>query len=205
MIKAKLIKFLEKEGFELNFPDYSSNEEAIIEIIKEKNERLYPALILLLKLPFEYKSLLIHLDKSEIEILNKFILITNKILHLEKIDSTHLNKIIEDYKLKTKIEDKEIEHFRLIFNETINRKQYSQEGFINKQTTLRIKLDLNQALSKIFSPAKIRIMDKIFTHQSLTNTELKYYYRSIRPLIKAISNEDLTNYLKIIESTKKIS
>jgi len=40
MITAKLIKSLEQEGFALDFPQYTSNEERIIELIKEKNERL---------------------------------------------------------------------------------------------------------------------------------------------------------------------
>jgi len=68
---------------------------------------------------------------------------------------------------------------------------------------LRSTLNINKALSIIYSPGKQKIMEKIFNHEPLTNSELKYYYRSIRPLAQSILNEKLQDYLRIIESTKK--
>ena len=46
-------------------------------------------------------------------------------------------------------------------------------------------------------------MEKIFNHEKLTNTELKYYYKSISNINKATLNPQLENYLRIIETTKK--
>ncbi len=40
MISARLIKDPEREGFSLEFPGYESNEERIIEILRENNPRL---------------------------------------------------------------------------------------------------------------------------------------------------------------------
>ncbi|MEK6836415.1 MAG: hypothetical protein AABX94_01970 [Nanoarchaeota archaeon] len=71
---------------------------------------------------------------------------------------------------------------------------------INK---LRLTLDLNKDLKVLFSPAKIRIMEKIFNHEKLTNTELKYYYKAVSSINKAVLNPGLSDYLRIIEMTKK--
>ena len=60
-----------------------------------------------------------------------------------------------------------------------------------------------KALKTIFKPGKIKILNKIKHNEPLTNTETMYYYRSIRPLILAMQNSDLQDYLKIVDSTKK--
>ena len=58
MISAKLIKDLEREGFSLEFPSYESNEERILEILKENNPRLNLAMPLLLQYKFDYKEII---------------------------------------------------------------------------------------------------------------------------------------------------
>lgn len=74
------------------------------------------------------------------------------------------------------------------------------------QISLKLKrntLNLNKTLSILFSPGKLRIMKKIYAHEPLSNTELKYYYRAIRPICLAISPQDIQKYTTLIEFTKK--
>jgi len=81
MISAKLIKDLEKKGFRLDFPSYDSNEDRIIDILKEKNPRLYLAIPLLLQEEFSYDQIIKKLGKKElIDSFDRIIIITNKIL-----------------------------------------------------------------------------------------------------------------------------
>lgn len=61
-----------------------------------------------------------------------------------------------------------------------------------------------EALGKLFKPGKIRILNKIENSKPLTNTELMYYYRSIRPFILATQNVELQDYLRYIDSIKKL-
>ena len=205
MISAKLIKSLEKEGFALDFPRYSSNEERITEIIKEKNERLLLALPLLLKFEFDYEKIKKNLSKKTLSTFNKLIIISNKIFIKEKENNSWLKEIIKKNYFKKKIKKNEWDYYYNSFREFKKNKETLTEEHFKEQINLRGKLNLNQALSKIYSPGKLKIMEKIFGHEKLSNTELKYYYRSIRPLILAILNENLQRYIRIIESTKKYS
>jgi hypothetical protein len=61
-----------------------------------------------------------------------------------------------------------------------------------------------EALGRLFKPGKIKILNKIDKSQPLTNTEIMYYYRSIRPFIIATQNIELLNYLRRVDSTKKL-
>lgn len=203
MISAKLIKNLEKQGFELEFPGYASNEEEIIDILKEKNERLYLAIPLLLKQDFDYKKITGKLNKAEIRDFNKIILITNKIFNSEKIDNSRIKIMINKNHIKCAINKNEFEYYYDAFKQFIKKEEKLIEEHQQEQLSIRGNLTTNEALSRIFSPAKIRIMGKILAHEKLTNTELKYYYKAIRPLIHSISNENLQKYLNVVEETKK--
>ncbi|MFH1275821.1 MAG: hypothetical protein ABIH82_01810, partial [Candidatus Woesearchaeota archaeon] len=205
MITAKLIKSLEQEGFALDFPNYNSNEERILEILKENNERLLLALPLLLKYTFDYEDIKKNLSKKNLLLFNEMILITEKIFIKEKMGDSYLKKIIKKYSLKEKIDKKRFDYFYGSFQGFIKNNTEKKEEQFEELIDIRGKLNLNQALSKIYSPGKLRIMEKIFKHEKLNNTELKYYYRSIRPLILAILNENLQKYVRVIESTKKYS
>src|SRR3989344_1359187 len=204
MISAKLIENLEKEGFKLNFPSYSTNEEKIIEILNEKNERLLLALPLILKYEFDYKEIinkLIKLNKKNelIQTFNKIIIITNEIYKKEKIPNLTIQNIIKSNKIKKKINKNEFNTYYEEFKEAQKAKENSDESNLKDQIKARNKININKALLEIYSPGKIQIMEKIFNHEKLSNTELKYYYRSINPLINAILNEDMRNYIKLIQ------
>lgn len=203
MISAKLMEDLKKEGFSLQFPSLDSNEYKIISIIKEQNERLNLAIPLLLKKEFDYKLIIKKIGLLQKHHFNHLILITQKIFRLEQIDDKHLKEIIRKYELKSKISKTELDYYYNSFKESMQNLERKKEEKLKKQIKLRTALTTNQALSEIFSPAKIRIMRNIFAHGTLTNTELKYYYRAIKPLISAISSKDMQNYLKLIESIKK--
>lgn len=209
MISAKLIKDLEREGFRLEFPSYESNEERIMEILKENNSRLNLAMPLLLRYTFDYRNIVNRLNsmKTGAELIKNFkkiIVISSKIFKLEGIDNRYLKTIIKEGKIKEKIRKEEFEYYHDSFIEFIRKSAEEDESYLKEQIKIRGKLNTNKALSNIYSPGKLRIMDKIFNHEPLTNTELKYYYRSIRPLNLSIVNEDMQKYARIIESIRKI-
>ncbi len=203
MITAKLIKSLEQDGFALDFPKYESNDERIIEILKTNNERLSLSLPLILRYEFNYHKIIKKLTKAQIQLFNKSIILSNNIFKKEHIENTSLINIIKENDLKQKISKIELEYYHSSFKAFLKNKEHKEEQHTTKQINLRTTLNLNQSLAKLYSPAKIRIMQKIFNHEQLTNTELKYYYRSIRPLIIAILNENLQKYIRIVETTKK--
>lgn len=203
MISAKLIKDLEKKGFELDFPTFESNDNRIIDILTEKNERLYHAIPLLLTEHFNYDLIQHRLKLLEKKKFDQIILIADKIFRKEKLPNTYTRQIIKDKKIKQKIPKPEFEYYYTAFRESQERKKEQEEEQLKEQIDIRSRLNINKALSTIYSPGKLRILNKIYSHEQLTNTELKYYYRSIRPFILAILNENMQKYLRIIESTKK--
>ncbi len=200
MISARLIKTLEKKGFFLEFPDYS-NEEAIIEILKQDNLRLKYSLPLILD-NFDYNNILNKLSNNQKKEFNNIIAISDKIYKKEDIKS-NLHEIIQKNKIKSIFSKEEFENYYSTFKEARTQEDKNSQKIIEKQAKLRLNLNLNKSLGILFSPAKIRIMEKIFNHEKLTNTELKYYYKSISNINKAILNPALQDYLRIIEITKK--
>ena len=201
MIPAKLIKELELKGFSLEFPKYKSNDELIIDILKQKNLRLNLAIPLLLRGEFNYLKIIKKIpDRGDFD---KIILISFEIFKKFKINSDYISSLIKSEKIKVKISESEFNYYYDSFKESNRKISRKEEDSFKEQIGLRKGLDINQALAKIFSPGKIRIMKKIFNHEKLSNTELKYYYRSIKPLIVAISNDDMKSYLNIVGSTKK--
>ncbi len=209
MISAKLINELEKEGFGLDFPSYETKEEEIIEILDENNLRLNLALPLLLKYRFDYDKIITKLKENKkqknimIKNFNKIIIISNNIYKKEGINNEFIQSIINKHNIKSIYSKKEYEYFHSEFEESIKESEKYSEKRLAKQIELRSTLNTNKSLEIIFSPAKIRIINKIFSHIPLTNTELKYYYRAIRPISRAILNDNLQKYLLITESNKK--
>jgi len=202
MISARLIKTLEKRGFFLEFPDYS-NEEAIIEILKQDNLRLKYSLPLFLD-NFDYNKILNKLGNKQKKEFNNIIAIADKIYKKEGIRN-NLNEIIQKNKIKSIFSKEEFENYYGNFKEAGVQEEKNSQKIIEKQAKLRLNLDLNRSLKVLFSPAKIRIMGKIFNHEKLTNTELKYYYKSISSIDKSVLNPALQDYLRIIEITKKFA
>lgn len=210
MISAKLLKDLERFGFELEFPGYSSNENRIFEILKENNQRLYLAIPLLLQHPIDYDLIISKLSllkgehaTSLISQLNKLLIITNKIFMLEGIANRHILNIIALHSIKEEITEDEFKYYYDSFKGFSKKTAGAHESDFKENIRIRGKLNTNQSLYAVFSPAKLKIMEKIFQHEKLTNTELKYYYKSIRPLIHAILNENMRQYLGIVDSLKK--
>lgn len=205
MISAKLAKDLEEKGFSLEFPKYTTNEERITDILKEKNARLNTAIPLLLKEKFDYNKIIRKLkSKEDIIAFNKIIIIASEIFKEENIDNSRLREIIEKNKIKEKFTKNEMEYYHDAFREAKKRTSEGESSGITEQISLRNKLDINTALAEIYSPAKIRIMKKIFNHEKLTNTELKYSYKAISPISRAILNAGMQEYLRIIEHAKKL-
>ena len=210
MIPAKLIKDLEKIGFQLDFPAYKSNEDRIFEILKTNNQRLFLAIPLILQYNFNYDiiiSKLSSLNKGEADRLikqfNKILTITNKIFILESLNNYDIQNTLNKYPIREGIKDEEFKYYYDSFKDFSRRTADTEDERFGENIKLRGKLNINKSLSEIFSPAKRRIMEKIFQHEKLTNTELKYYYKAVRPLIHAILNESMDQYLRIIDSSKK--
>jgi len=204
MPSAKLIKSLEKRGFLLEFPDYNADEEIIVEILRENNPRISLSLPLFLNEGINYKKIALKLSKGEKRELDKAVLISQKIYNKEKIDN-NLKLIIKENKIKSKFSEQEFDNYYESFEESKASFGQKEQKIIERQSKLRLNLDLNKSLGVLFSPAKIRIMGKIFNHEKLTNTELKYYYRSISNINKAALNPALSDYLRIIEISKKFA
>ena len=208
MIPAKLIKDLEKIGFQLDFPAYKTNEDRIFEILKADNQRLLLAIPLLLQNHFDYGIIISKLSSLNnadrlIKQFNKILAITNKIFILESMNNPDVQNAIGRHSIKEDIKDEEFAYYYDSFKDFSRKTADIEDERLRENIRLRGRLNINKSLSEIFSPAKRRIMEKIFQHEKLTNTELKYYYRAIRPLIHAILNESMGQYLRIIDSSKK--
>lgn len=204
MESAKLIKSLERKGFFLEFPEYEYLEDEIVEIIKGANPRIILSLSIFLKDDIDYKKIFSKLNKAEKKEIDKAIAISEKIYRNESIKN-NLRKIIKENSIKTKFSKQEFDDFHNAFKEAGLNAEASENKKLEKQSKLRLNLSLNKDLKTLFSPAKIRIMEKIFNHEKLTNTELKYYYKAISNINKSVLNPSLQNYLMVIEMAKKHS
>lgn len=202
MPEAKLIKALEREGFFLEFPGYQSREELITDVLRESNDRLLLSLPLLLRGSFGYRKIVSQVAKEEKRLLDKAILISEKIYRKENIKS-ELKAIIKENKIRVRFSKSEFDEFYTAFREAQLTRNREEQKNMEKQSQLRLNLDLQKSLRALFSPAKLRIMNTIFNHQLLTNTELKYYYKAISPLNKAILNRSLQDYVRVIGIAKK--
>jgi len=204
MINARLIKAIERKGFFLNFPSYESNEEIISQILKEENPRLNLSLPLFLMEDIDYKKLISNLGKAEKKEIEKIIIISDKIYRKEKIRS-NISKWIKENNVTVNLSKQEFEDYYIAFKESKIKSAEKANEIVEKQSKLRLNLDLNKSLEVLFSPAKIRIMKKIFNHEKLTNTELKYYYKAISNINKALLSPHVQEYLRIIEISKKFA
>lgn len=203
MTSGKLMYALEKKGFSLEFPLYDSNEDLILNILRERDQRIDAALPLCLQEPFEYKEIKNKLDPDLIKKMNKIILIAKEIFLLENIPHEHLDKIIWKEHIKG-LDKQEFIYFYDAFQHSRKTQEKQKDRDLTREMDLRMKLDTNKALQILFSPAKKRILEKICNYQELTMTELKYYYKSIRPINRAILHPVVQKYLRIIETTRKI-
>ena len=202
MTSARLIKAIERKGFFLDFPSYESNEEIISEILKGENPRLNLSLPLFLMEDIDYKKVTSNISKAEKKEIEKIIIISDKIYRKEKIKS-NISKLIKENNITATLSKQEFEDYHQAFNESMMKSAEKANEIVEKQSKLRLNLDLNKSLEVLFSPAKIRIMDKIFNHEKLTNTELKYYYKAISNINKALLSPHVQDYLRVIEISKK--
>ncbi len=203
MPEAKLIKALEREGFFLEFPLYQTREEIIIDILKEGNQRIFLSLPLFLRGSFNYQEIVSRISNKEKLLFDKTIVISERIYRKERIQND-LKAFIQANKIKAKFSGNEFKEFYREFQEVQLKKQEGEQKDIQEQSRLRLQLNLQQSLRVLFSPAKLRIMNAIFNHQPLTNTELKYYYKAISSINRAILNRGLQDYVGLVETVKKL-
>ncbi len=205
MPSPELIKSLEREGFSLNYPDNLSNEDKIVDILKEKEQRLYLAIPLLLEKGFIYseireKLLKLKDGKDLMTNLDKIILITQEILKKTKRNYKEIEKIIFENKIKEKFSQGELDYYLEEFKES--KREIEKRVFENDDLEKIQKMGSFKALETIFSPAKIRIMKNIYDFKELTPTEKAYYYRDIKPLIDSLLNRTLQEYLEVVRSNR---
>ena len=110
MPSAKLIKALEREGFFLEFPGYSSKEGLIAEILKEDNPRIRISLPLFLMEPIDYKGTTSKINAAQKKEFNKAIIISEKIYKAEGIEND-LKRLIKENKLKASFSKQEFEEY----------------------------------------------------------------------------------------------
>jgi hypothetical protein len=205
MPKHELMKSLEREGFELNYPDSLTNEEKIIEILKEKEGRIYLAIPLLLEKEFNYEKIKRELIKKKdgknlMNTFNKLILISKEIFKKKKKNFEKLDKIILENKMKKCFTKKELEYFLEEYGES--KRALEKKRFEMGNLEQRKKIDSFRAMETIFSPAKMRILRKIYEFKELNPTERMYYYRDIKPLIDSILDRNLQEYLEIVRGIR---
>src|SRR3989344_2776706 len=130
MIPAKLIKDLERIGFQLDFPTYKTNEDRIFDTLKTNNQRLFLAIPLILQYNFNYD------------------IIINKLSSLNKGEADRLirlfNKILA-------IKDEEFKYYHDSFKDFSRRTADTEDERFRENIKLRGRLNMNKSLSEIFS------------------------------------------------------
>jgi hypothetical protein len=210
-IDTKLSKALEKYGFELNYPEYTSEEELIIDILNSEEPRFYRLIkIIILFNDIDKSKILKSLNNEQKKTFQKYSKLpfdNNQIILFRKYKQ-NINTGFYEEKLKDEItsiakKTEDLEERILIINAiekmTLNFNQ-------NKERTIdiRSKYNLQQSINTIFSLGKQNIMQKIENKEELTPTEYSYFSKAIRPLLESILNENLKKYAQMILSTKRI-
>lgn len=206
MISAKLIKSLEYFGFELELPMISSRKELIRKILEENNNRLnysFPLIIETMDTK-ELKELYseIYKEKKYLKIFKKLLFLSQEIFKIEN----KANNLIESLDISFDDIQKPTKTIKQYFLEEYRR---AKSNFMKKEleNNLQIakdakKIDLNMNLKKIFSSGKIKILNKIINHQTLSRTEYNYYSSRIKPILNSILDENIKIYLNSIKNTK---
>ena len=206
----KLTNQLEYYGFNLEFPEYSSEEESIIDILNCEQPRTYriiPIIQLFNKINDKkiiesinleqrkiYKKYSVFFfDDDEKELFRKY----KECLEKDIYDESLRKKIIG---LTKKISDIDSQ---LIILDAINSMTNKYNKSAERKLDILSRYNLKQSLDRLFSKGKQKIMTKLENREELTLSEYNYYSDGIKPILESIMNENLRQYCQLMLSLKK--